>query len=379
MQTIVNLVIYLLRVVQMFILFFVVLHAVSSTSELTLRFSKVSTIPQYNLPLIDLPLTSKHYPITNATYQWLKYTSGTSVMTFEQCYSCSWSMDSLLEVVGGSPFHPSENSSSPYWDELLHVAKIQRLRRKGIDPKIIMPLPDAWKDYSIHDVAEAVHDEFLGIHHIALLSKWKKEKVITMDASIVSPVSIVDFLRSMVLLGDMMMWAIAKVGPYNFALKWYVGLARPEEVAFQIASGSMTIGPPKKVVRVIRALKLGNATQFTAYPEGSPTHPSWPAMHSASSAASLWMPVVMKLTPHQLCQVQLTDYAIAYARTIAGVHYQADNIAGLKLGQEIVARLLPDFLNEKYGTSKSVVEEKVKLLRFDWDTFLDSDCAKGLI
>ena len=83
--------------------------------------------------------------------------------------------------------------------------------------------------------------------------------------------------------------------PHNFALKWHVGLAQPEEVALQIA------------------------------------------------------------------------------------FYQLDNIAGLKLGQEIVARLLPDFNNANYGTSKSVVEQKVKLLRFDWDTFLGGDCAKGLV
>jgi hypothetical protein len=43
------------------------------------------------------------------------------------------------------------------------------------------------------------------------------------------------------------------------------------------------------------------------------------------------------------------DYAIAYARTVAGVHYQMNNIAGLKLEQDIVARLLPNFINENMG------------------------------
>jgi membrane-associated phospholipid phosphatase len=362
----------------MFILFFVALHVVSS-NDLTIRFSKVSLLPQFPLTQVDLPLTSRHYPITNATYQWLRFTTGSSIIASGNCQQCLWSLDSLIEVVGGPPPYPSTNSSSPYWDELLHIARIQRLRRKGIDPKIIMPLPEAWKDFSIHDVAEAVHDEFLGIYHIQLLSKWRREQTLIMDANIVSAVSSVDFLRGIVLLAETMMWAISRVGTHNFALKWYVGMARPEEVAFQIASQNITTGPPRKVVNVIRELALKNATQFTAYPEGSPTHPSWPGMHSASSAASLWMPVLMKLTPEQFCQVQLTDYAIAYARTVAGVHYRMDNIAGLKLGQEIIARLLPDFINENYGTPKSVVEAKVKLSRFDWDNFLDSDCAKGLI
>ena len=362
----------------MLILNFVVLNVVSSY-ELTIRFSKVSRLPQFPLPQINLPLTSEDYPITNATYQWLRFTSASSVITSENCQACILSLDSLIEVVGGLPPYPSTNSSSPYWDELLHIAKIQRLRRQGIDPKIIMPLPEAWKDFSIDDVAEAVHDEFLGIHHIELLTRWRNENAIVMDAAIVSAVSEVDFLRGIVLLAETMMWAISRVGPHNFALKWFVGMPRPEEVAFQIASQNITTGPPRKLVNVIQGLTLKNATQFTAYPEGSPRHPSWPGMHSASSAASLWMPVVMKLTPKQFCQVQLTDYAIAYARTVAGVHYQMDNLAGLKLGQEIIAHLLPDFINANYGTSKSVVEEKIKLSRFDWDKFLDSDCAKGLV
>jgi membrane-associated phospholipid phosphatase len=370
-------------VTNMWILFFVLLHAVSCQRDLGIRFSKVSILPQFsNLPQIDqvdLPLTSKHYPIANSTYQWLRFSTGASVIPRDQCSNCSWTVESLIEYLGGPPSHPSGVTYSPYWYELLHVARMQKLRREGIDPKVIMPLPDAWKNFSIGEVAEAVHDEFLGIFHIELLSKWRRERSITMDANIVSSVSAVDFLRSIVLFGDVLMWAIARVGQVNFALKWHVGMARPEEVAFQIASGKIRTGPPKKLVRVIKALNLKNATEFTAYPEGSPTHPSWPGMHSASSAASLWVPVVMQLTPHQLCQVQLTDYAISYARTVAGVHYPADNIAGLKLGQEIVARLLPDFIHENYGTSKSVVEEKVKSMRFDWDTFLESDCAKGEI
>jgi hypothetical protein len=363
----------------MLLLLFAFWHVVAAAKDLTVRFSKVSSIPQYNMTFSDLPLTSRHYPIQNTTYSWLRYTTGTSVMTFEKCYKCNWSVKRLIEMAGGLPFHPSKSSSSPYWKELLHVVRIQKLRRKGVDPKTIMPLPMAWKNYSIADVAEAVHDEFLGIYHIEMITKWRKEKAITMDREIVPFVSAIDFLRGVVLLGEMIMWAVTTVGPYNFALKWHTGLARPEEVAFQIASRNITIGPPPRLVRAIQSMNLEKATQFTAYPEGSPTHPSWPAMHSASCSASLWMPVVMKLTPQQLCQVQLTDYAIAYARTVAGVHYPIDNISGLKLGQEIVARLLPEYLHKRYGSSKSQVRKKIKWYRFEWNKFLDSDCAKGLI
>jgi hypothetical protein len=61
------------------------------------------------------------------------------------------------------------------------------------------------------------------------------------------------------------------------------------------------------------------------------------------------------------------------------VHYVSDNIAGLKLGQEIVARRLPGVLHERYGSNIERVQAKIEASRFDWSEFLESDCAKGLI
>jgi CBS domain containing-hemolysin-like protein len=108
-----------------------------------------------------------------------------------------------------------------------------------------------------------------------------------------------------------------------------VGLPRPEEVAFKIASGQITSGPPAALVEEIKALNLTNATSFTAYPEGPRLTPGLlctPREVLASSAAL----VVLDLTPKQLCQIKLTDWAVSYARTVAGVHYVTDNIAGLE-------------------------------------------------
>ena len=61
------------------------------------------------------------------------------------------------------------------------------------------------------------------------------------------------------------------------------------------------------LVADIKALNLANATNFTSYPEGSPTHPSYPAMHSAGSAASFWLAVVLDLIEEQWCQVKLLE------------------------------------------------------------------------
>ena len=357
----------------------VILFPFISAKDLGIRFNKIVLNPLNNLTSIDLPLSAKDYPIKFSTFRWLRYTSASSLLIPRECVECHWDFKQLVDLVGGPPSHPSSKTTDPYWEDLTHVVNMQRLRREGVNPNAIMPLPDLWKNMTIAEVAEAVHDEFPGAFHAELLHAMDKAKTIKVDREIIPLVSVVDFLRGMVMLSDLLTWAIARVGPSNFGLKWYTGRARPEEVAYKIALGNITKGPPAALVSAINALNLTSAPAFTAYPEGSPKHPSWPAMHSAGSAASMWLAVVLDLTPQQWCQIKLTDYAVAYARTVAGVHYVSDNMAGLQLGQEIVAQLLPDFLNERYRSSVPKVKAKIAKVRFDWNDFLDSDCAKGLV
>ena len=40
-------------------------------------------------------------------------------------------------------------------------------------------------------------------------------------------------------------------------------------------------------------------------------------MHAASGSCSLFVAVMLDLNEEQLCQARLTDYAIAFSRTIA--------------------------------------------------------------
>jgi hypothetical protein len=98
-------------------------------------------------------------------------------------------------------------------------------------------------------------------------------------------------------------------------------------------------------------------------------------MHSAASSASLWLPVVADLTPEQYCQVLRTDFAVAYARTVAGVHYHSDNIAGLNMGQEVISEKLAEHLAESFGSNPEVVEAKIRKWRFDWSTFDSRTCT----
>jgi hypothetical protein len=93
-------------------------------------------------------------------------------------------------------------------------------------------------------------------------------------------------------------------------------------------------GGPEGVATAVKSIELYRAEDFTNYDEGCPQLPSWPAMHSASSAASLGLAVVADLMDVQYCHVICTDYAVYFARTVAGVHYTTDNIAGLNLGHQ---------------------------------------------
>ena len=89
----------------------------------------------------------------------------------------------------------------------------------------------------------------------------------------------------------------------------------------------------------------------------------------------MWLGVVLNLTPEQLCQVKLMDHAVAFARTVSGVHFRTDDIAGLKLGQIIIKDKLPGHLNTQYGSDPHLVTQKIRTLEFDWNDFLNSDCV----
>lgn len=89
------------------------------------------------------------------------------------------------------------------------------------------------------------------------------------------------FLRKDFMLAFMNGWSMSIVGPHNFAAKWFAGRARPEEVVWLIKKGKVD-GVPKDIEREISQMNIRSAAGFTAYEEGSPNHPSWPAMHAAS-------------------------------------------------------------------------------------------------
>jgi len=124
-----------------------------------------------------------------------------------------------------------------------------------------------------------------------------------------------------------------------------------------------------QVVQDIDKLNLKSATSFTAYDGGSPCHPSFPAMHSAGGTISLWLPALYNISAAQYEEALRIDYGVAYARTVAGVHYPQDNIAGLNNGQRIIREQLPKFLKDNYGYDEDKVKARLEALSFDWNDF----------
>jgi hypothetical protein len=104
-----------------------------------------------------------------------------------------------------------------------------------------------------------------------------------------------------------------------------------------------------------------------AYPEGSPTHPSYPAAHAATAAACVTalkaffnpdfvipQPVVpspdgLSLVrysgPSLTVQNELDKLAanVALGRDFAGVHYRSDSIEGMRLGEDVALSLLREW------------------------------------
>ncbi|NNE67914.1 MAG: vanadium-dependent haloperoxidase [Pyrinomonadaceae bacterium] len=106
-----------------------------------------------------------------------------------------------------------------------------------------------------------------------------------------------------------------------------------------------------------------------AYPEGSPTHPSYPAGHAAVAGACATMlkaffnedfevPVPVQASTDGLSLVpyngapltignEINKLAanISLARDFAGVHWRSDGIEGMNLGERVAIQILRDYAN----------------------------------
>ena len=327
-------------------------------------FSKVKFV---NSSLTEKYLPFELYPLAADTMAAVKTLSlGDSPQTPDDVPGFNASVE--IWNLGGLPSFPKDGNI--FWIELAQLTSIQILRRNDGPPPFT--LPKLWENFTIGEVAEAVHSEYPGLWQGVLLQSLWKEKM-KFDTSIF-PFHSVNNFGLFIRCTAMNSWAINLICPATFLLKWEVGRLRPEEAAFQVAR-RMFNDVPDGLQELVDTMHLQTPEEFTAYPEGSPLHPSWPAMHSSASIISLWLAVVADLTEEQYCQALRMDYAVAMARAVAGVHYPTDNIAGLNIGQRVVASALPDYLYQEYGADKDLVRAKIRSLDFDWNTFNSHECT----
>jgi len=354
--------------------------------DFLIRFNKLSFIDIFDSDRGLLPLRVDDFPVRDNTLDILKRKTKAVSVTDLDDYEVKLDVLDVIEngrFMNGYPTHATSEKNSVFWDKFLEVCEMQLARMR--DPNapassISLPLPVIWEGYNLDMVAQAVRDEYPNTHQATNIARMLGNNEVVVDNNIIPRRGYEQFLRGPFMLAHLNTWALATIGPHSFAAKYSVGRARPEEIAFAISEGNIRMQDlPNDVRNAMEDIldrfggSLPAATSFTAYSEGSPRHPSWPAMHSAASQTSFWMSVVLDLTPEQLCEARKVDWAVAYARTVAGVHYPDDNIDGLNLGQNVISALLADYLEYKYGADKSVVEAKIESMRFDWNAFDPSD------
>jgi hypothetical protein len=343
-----------------------------------LRFSKCSFDSSQPQSYKDsLPLTAEDFPLTTSGYQVLRHSNCVSP-TLQSDFRVKGSVSNWVNnVMGGSPPHPENNEQAKFWNIFEQVLDLQIERKAYGQTKVnrIFKVPDLWGEFTLNDAAVAVHNEFPGKWQSSCIEDFLKQKV-KLDSEVMPKRANVDFISSVVSMAHLNTWSIDTIAATSFATKYYAGRIRPEEIAWKISTGEVRDGVPQDIIRKVQDMKLKRMEDFTAYAEGCPSHPAWPAMHSAGSTMSLWMGVVCDLTSEQLRQAQLTDFAVAYSRSVAGVHYFDDNLAGLRMGQEIIAQELPSYMEKTYGSDPRKVRKKIRELQFEWKN-VENDFLNG--
>jgi len=355
----------------------------------TLRSKWIRTSPHYEAGVHTkiYPLMPSDYPIglaPKSTQKIVRYETKADSVVLYTDYEYDVSVGKIVAAENNRLLFPGDEG---FWEEMEHVVDMQIMRRNNEDPSMHQTWPKIWQDgkhgygnLSLATIADAVRGEYPAFHQQNLLSALWTEGIAMLPYAPMR--SEVDFVGFQVRLAYINSWAFYAVAPINFYLKWAIGMPRPEEVAYLIARGEYTPkrgGVPESLYNKIVGMELESATDFTAYTDrpkkGCPMHPSWPAMHSAGSTISTWLPAIARLSGDQYCEALRTDYAVAMGRTVAGVHFHQDNTAGLNIGRGIVGAELPEFLEQEFGYDASTIAGRLEMLAFDWNTFDSKECT----
>jgi hypothetical protein len=261
-------------------------------------------------------------------------------------------VDVTLEDI---PIQPTYPESPKYWalfqDTLDHLsaAKTKSKYVSGVAPCLERA------GYTRADLcAEAVHNDWpsdlmkLAAKHVTKSSPWR-------DLGLEGV-----FTDKLVLLDHLIAIAGWAVSANSLAIKDHFKVPRPEEVAGAIARGEIEC--PELLKSQLwdfpgwSSVKEDQRT-FTMYPEGSPLHGSWNAMHSAAASAQRTViSVMLAMTRDDYMHTLLTMENVGGFRKSAGVHTEEDNLLGYWLGQFITEKWLHYFIEDIGGDSLKVVE-----------------------
>lgn len=216
-------------------------------------------------------------------------------------------------------------------------------------------------------LAELVHNDF-PTQLIDDLFRYLKSKGAKVNKDIWPNKPYKVFTDGTVMIEHLIGWAVHTVSPTAFAHKYAIKKARPEEVIGAWARGEYKVSPVadealRHYVDVAAVLK--DQRSFTMYPEGSPNHPSGPAMHSSLSAMVLLFGVILDLPEDLQEECMRMTCNIADGRTFAGVHYKSDNLYGLELGERVMAEILPEWLGQ-WGADIDKVKKLIADKRNYW-------------
>lgn len=295
-------------------------------------------------------------------------------------------VDPCLPSGHGVTVHPRELGAPPAPDseafamELAQVARmrIACLRREPLSR--YASLPRLFQNMTMDEACEAVHRDAPNYWSGRLAQQFLDEGAPINPRALPAQVGAAFVNRNVLVhsLCGAMAFAVARS---SFAAKWYYGQIRPEEAMASVRTGAIHVD--KETRRTIERLHTmvgyavgGDPALATAYPEGCPMHPSYPAMHSAISCSSVYLPVVLDLTEAQVEEARRLDYCVAWFRTLAGVHYLSDNVAGLALGQRCVQQDLPELLSRATGASAAAVRSEAKRYEVDWSARAQEEIRK---
>ena len=183
--------------------------------------------------------------------------------------------------------------------------------RADFDP-MVMPEPLARKGLSIDDpqgLANVVHMDSPIDMPLAVLMWLVGQTDVRLKESVSDHV---DFLGAVPYVIENLADAVKRNLIRAFEAKFYFGRPRPEEV--------------------LEADTAILFSKFTAYPEGAPCHPAYPAGHGAAAAAVKVFDKMFHLLPWHKRVIYDCAYHWSQYRTLAGVHYATDNLAGLEVG-----------------------------------------------